>query len=313
MLQFALQRQALARLALEAVVVELHALPALHLHAVHRHVGAADQPIDRAPIVGRHGDTDTGRDLDRPSVEVERVAEGLEDAADGLPDVVHGVAVVDIERELVAAQPRDRIGAAHAMAESLRHLGEQQVAGLVAERVVDQLEVVEVEEDDRQLLRVRVLCEQAARQLLQKALAVQQPGQLIVLRHVEDAALRPLLVGDVLEDGDEVLDVANRMADRARGLLGVHLIAARAAQDGLAAPRLPRAMTGVQHVVEVHARLRRQRQRRDVDAVPDAEARELGEGGIDPVEATVDAGDADGIGRGFQRRRLPVHPLEQPA
>ena len=49
--------------------------------------------------------------------------------------------------ELVAAEPRDRVGFAYRGRETLRHRLQQLVAGIVAERVVDPLEVVEVEEE----------------------------------------------------------------------------------------------------------------------------------------------------------------------
>ena len=53
---------------------------------------------------------------------------------------------VEQQRELVAAEARDGVGAAHAGAQALGRLHEHAVAGLVAEVVVDALEVVEVDE-----------------------------------------------------------------------------------------------------------------------------------------------------------------------
>ena len=58
--------------------------------------------------------------------------------------------VVDADAEhgeLVAAEPRDQILLAHGAAQALGDLDQQPVAGLVAEAVVDDLEVVEVEEE----------------------------------------------------------------------------------------------------------------------------------------------------------------------
>ena len=51
-------------------------------------------------------------------------------------------------RELVAAQPRRQVVGADAVPDPVRDRGEQPVAGRVAQRVVDDLEVVEVEEED---------------------------------------------------------------------------------------------------------------------------------------------------------------------
>ena len=47
--------------------------------------------------------------------------------------------------ELVAAEPRDHVVVAHAVAQPRRHLPQQLVAGRMAKRVVDVLEVVEIE------------------------------------------------------------------------------------------------------------------------------------------------------------------------
>ena len=56
--------------------------------------------------------------------------------------------------ELVAAQPRQHVGLAQPRREQLRDARDDVVAGLVAERVVDVLEVVEVEQQQRALVAV---------------------------------------------------------------------------------------------------------------------------------------------------------------
>jgi len=53
------------------------------------------------------------------------------------------------ERELLAAQPRGQVGLARALAQQLREALQHAVAGLVAERVVDALEVVEIADEQR--------------------------------------------------------------------------------------------------------------------------------------------------------------------
>ena len=57
--------------------------------------------------------------------------------------------VLEQDRELVAAEARGHVGAARARVQPARELDQHLVAGGVAERVVDRLEVVEVEEDHR--------------------------------------------------------------------------------------------------------------------------------------------------------------------
>ena len=55
---------------------------------------------------------------------------------------------VDQDPELVAAEAGDDVAGAQVGAQARRHRPQQGVAGVVAEAVVDQLEVVEVEEED---------------------------------------------------------------------------------------------------------------------------------------------------------------------
>ncbi len=58
------------------------------------------------------------------------------------------------ERELVATQPRHGVGIAHALRQPLGGLPQHHVARGVAEAVVDRLEVVEVDEEQRERLRL---------------------------------------------------------------------------------------------------------------------------------------------------------------
>ena len=87
----------------------------------------------------------TGTPLSRNS-RFERVGEPPGD----LQARLGAVAPADEDRELVAAQPREQILLAHLAREALRDLAQQVVAALVAEDVVDLLEAVEVDEQQRE-------------------------------------------------------------------------------------------------------------------------------------------------------------------
>jgi len=118
-------------------------------------------------------------------------------------------------REFVAPEPGQRVAVARAMADAHRHHPQEFIAGRMAERVVDILEVVEVEEQhgDEPVLGGRggpvVLQSGLAAQARQGVLqtlgeqgAVGQSGKGVVVRHVADARLHPASLGDVLEGGD---------------------------------------------------------------------------------------------------------------
>ncbi len=95
-------------------------------------------------------------------------------------------------------QPRDGVRGAHGVDEAGAELLEQRVAGAVADRVVDVLEVVQVHEEDGEAGLGAAA--QAAHRPVQPVLeegAVRQAGQGVVQRVVEQAALVRLALADV--------------------------------------------------------------------------------------------------------------------
>src|SRR4051812_8310659 len=146
--QVALGAQPDERVLAHLLVEELVAPAAALLRAVHRGVGLAQHRLgalrprrDRDPDARRHEDLAAGLQRDRPLPRVgdaprdgDRLALGRDLAADD---------------ELVAAEARDGVRAADHLLEAGAEGDEQVVAGLVAERVVDRLELVDVEQEDR--------------------------------------------------------------------------------------------------------------------------------------------------------------------
>ena len=127
----------------------LGAALAVVLRRVHGEVGAAQQLVDGDGAGARHHQPDAHRHVHGLAVEAERAAHRVEHAARhalALRRVHH---LLDQQRELVAAEPRGGVGRAQAAAQARGHRGEQSVAGRVAERVVHDLEVVEVHEQER--------------------------------------------------------------------------------------------------------------------------------------------------------------------
>ena len=89
--------------------------------------------------------------------------------------------VLEQDRELVAGQPRDQVRFAHAGLQALRDFLEQVVAGQVAEAVVDHLEAVDVQVQQRALaLRVALEQREHALEPLAQVAAVRQAGQRVV-------------------------------------------------------------------------------------------------------------------------------------
>ncbi len=106
------------------------------------------------------------------------------------------------DHELVAAQTSDRVAVAHQVFEALGDGDQQLVADLVPEVVVDRLEAVEVDEQQRDHAGAAMQArERLARAVHQKA-AVRQMRervvQSLVLEVVQSFVLKAIAVGDVL-------------------------------------------------------------------------------------------------------------------
>ena len=85
------------------------------------------------------------------------------------------------ERELVAAEASNRVRLTRAPAQPQRHRLEQEIAELVPERVVHVLEVVEVDEQDRDQLAGAVRLRDRLLQPILEQYPVRQVGQRIVV------------------------------------------------------------------------------------------------------------------------------------
>ena len=86
--------------------------------------------------------------------------------------------------EFVAAQARDGVGFAHRRGEPLRDRLQQLVAGIVTQRVVDALEMIEIEEQARDVRAVALRLREDLLQPLVQERAVRQSGQDVVLREL---------------------------------------------------------------------------------------------------------------------------------
>ena len=119
--------------------------------------------------------------------------------------------------ELVAAEPGDRVAAAQAPGERARDGADQLVAGLVAERVVDVLEAVDVEHEHGAGAHPAARGGDLELELLDEAAAVEQVGERVVVGEVLEAVLGGLALGDV---GQQPLDQQPALlVEHARGLV----------------------------------------------------------------------------------------------
>ena len=175
--QVALERLARLQPGVHAGLEEAEGVAAFLLGAIERDVGVLQQPARDRAVERDQRDADAGGDQHLVAVEVERRGERLEHAAAELLRAV-GLLETDLDdRELVAADAGDGIGLAHAGLQALGAALDQQVAGGMAQQVVDVLEAVEIDADHRRDVAAPADRRHRLLEALAEQLAVGQLGQ----------------------------------------------------------------------------------------------------------------------------------------
>ena len=170
-------------------VEHLDAVPSPLLGPVLRGVGVGEE---RLRVVGRvevGRDPDARRDVEAPARDLERVAERVRDPLGDRDRLVPAVDPVEQQRELVAAETGEQVLAAHHALEAARDLGEQQVADAVTERVVDDLEPVDVEVQHADRAAVAPRGRGRLLQALHERGPIREAGQVVTRRLLEQAAV----------------------------------------------------------------------------------------------------------------------------
>ncbi len=140
------------------------------------------------------------------------------DQAGGGRDRHVGGDILEEDREFVAAQPRDAVAGPDRAVQALTDDLEQRVAGGMPEAVVDGLELVEIEEEDRGIDAGPGASGERMRQPVSEQRPVGKSGQWILERQTAELLLEGLAVGDIDEEAVRQHRVRVRGGDEA-GLL----------------------------------------------------------------------------------------------
>ena len=209
--QLALQHQPLDRGGIHFGHVEGAGIAAVLLGVVHRRIGVADQIDHVLGVVGTDGDADAGGQVHLLLVDVESAADFIQQGARQGAD---GRAVVDVHRqiidehgELVARQPADDRVLAQIARQPLAQDFQRAVAGGVAEGVVDLLEAVQIQIQQRERALVAARARDRLLQQMLELHAVRHLGERVVARQVADAPLGALALGDVARHVDIALEL----------------------------------------------------------------------------------------------------------
>jgi len=144
-------------------------------------------------VCDRHTDARKHRHFRR--AEWERLLECVEHALGKRQRLAFALQFLGQDHELVAAEAGDRVAVAHQLCEPLGDRDQQPVADVVAEVVVDGLELVEVDEQHRHDAAGAV----QAGDRLRRTVHQQQSVGKLRQRIVQGLALEPAAVGDVLD------------------------------------------------------------------------------------------------------------------
>ena len=181
---------------------------ALALGDVHRGVRVADQLVGvrrRAAVDDRDAEAGTHGEL--LVLDGQRHGERLDDPLGRVGRGLRAVGALEQHGELVAAEAGGGVARADARRQPLRDLVEHLVAGRVAEAVVDGLEVVEVDEDDRQPVVLAPRAGDGVAHALAEQRAVGEVGHRVVERLVGELLLERLALADVAAVEDDAADV----------------------------------------------------------------------------------------------------------
>ena len=226
-----LEQLALGRLAVHRRFVEAVLAAAGGLGRVEREVGIADQRVGAGPARVADGDADRG--ADRHLVAFDHV--GPRDLLDQRPGERFQQADVDAagkhRLELVAAETPDLAVIAHHRLQPLGDLAQQRVADRVAERVVDVLEPIEIDHEQRAALLAMGRVAQRFVERLAHHRAVRQSGQRVEPGEARDLLLGPALLGEVGADAAEAEEAAAIVEDRVARQRPVHVLLAGRAND----------------------------------------------------------------------------------
>ena len=103
------------------------------------------QLLGTALGIGRAGDADAHRALEPLVTDLEGTMTGVDDPVRHLDGLVFVDHVLGHDHELVASEASQRVRRTEVVRQALGHLQQHAVADVVAERVVDHLEPVEIE------------------------------------------------------------------------------------------------------------------------------------------------------------------------
>jgi hypothetical protein len=167
------------------------------LGAIQSEVGIAEQLLGAGAIARIDRQPDADLDVDLPGTDRERRVERAQRALRQLLRAVLDFGAADHDRELIAAQAGHKAGPRERGAQMAGDGAEHLIAAGMAERIVDLLELVDVDHQQRHLALLRGGGGEPGGQILVQRIAIGEPGQGVVLGEIADSLRFALAHRDV--------------------------------------------------------------------------------------------------------------------
>jgi hypothetical protein len=207
--QIGLHLVARVRLPSHLDIEEAVAVAALRLGPIERQVRLLDQLVGLGAVGGSRGNADAGADIHRVAFDVVGHPDDVDHALGKHRRRFTWVGLAGLnDGEFIAADPRQDVGLAQRRFEAQRRLLEQRVAGGMSERVVDDLEAVEIEDAHRERLSPAAQACPGLLDLGHEECPVGESGQQVVVCDVDNLRLGPFSFGDVGNHRQQVLRLA---------------------------------------------------------------------------------------------------------
>ena len=170
---------------------------ALALDVVHGDVRVAQQVVNQLAVIRVNGNANAGRDVHGLARQQKRWFQAFQKLLGNQRGILPVGQFGQHGGEFIAAQARQRVAAAQAGFQPGGRLLQQLVAHHVPQRVIDQLEAVQVNEHHRQPGVIALGLQHRQAQPVFEQHAVGQVGQDVVVSLVGNQFVSPLAVGDV--------------------------------------------------------------------------------------------------------------------
>ncbi len=206
---------------------EAEAVPPRFFCHVHGLIRVSDQVLRRGRILREEGDADAAGNINILLEDSERLGQFIKDLLCQNFNVRGLVDLGQDHREFIATDARDRIRAAHTGTDSLCRFAQQLVSGVMAKPVIDFLEAIEINKQQRQRQAGAGRVFDFAFQPVAKQAAVRQAGQRVKVCASPDLLFRRFAFGHVMRGSGNGLHLALIAHDRYEKIIVGHLFSRR--------------------------------------------------------------------------------------